>query len=368
MIDDAILHDSTRPSKRDGNIEAHWTRRAFGGLVLGGLSSAGAGFVNAARSETMAATVEPDGPDHLPRRRVKVLDTEISYVDVGDGEPVVFIHGNPTWSYQWRSIIPYISPIRRCLAPDLVGMGWSGKSPSNAYRFVDHARYMDAWFDALQLTKDVTLVLHDWGAAIGFYRARRHPEQIKAIAYYEAVAHSRRWDDFAGGRDRQFRTLRSPEGERLVLDENMFVEVVLPRGILRKLTDEEMEAYRAPYRDRERRLPTLIWPRELPIDGVPEDVVAIVDENAGGWRPATDCRNCSSGEIPDPSKPDGSWSWSEAFPTSARSPSTACIICRTTRPRKSARRYGHSCSARAFDPSEVLRWVPRTSLERGDRE
>jgi haloalkane dehalogenase len=257
-----------------------WTRRAFGGLVLGGLSSAGAGFANAERSDTIVATVEPDGPDHLPRRRVKVLDTEISYVDVGDGAPVVFIHGNPTWSYQWRNIIPYISPIRRCLAPDLVGMGWSGKSPSGAYRFVDHARYMDAWFEASQLTKDVTLVLHDWGAAIGFYRARHHPEQIKAIAYYEAVAHSRRWDDFAAGRDRQFRTLRSPEGDRLVLDENMFVEVVLPRGILRKLTDEEMEAYRAPYRDRERRLPTLIWPRELPIDGVPEDVVAIIDDNA----------------------------------------------------------------------------------------
>src|SRR6516165_7008293 len=116
---------------------------------------------------------------------------------------------------------------------------------------------------------------------------RRHREQIKAIAYYEAVAHSRRWDDFPGGRDRQFRTLRSPEGERVVLDENVFVEVVLPRGILRKLTDDEMEAYRAPYRDRERRLPTLIWPRELPIDGDPEDVVAIVDENAR-WLAAND--------------------------------------------------------------------------------
>jgi haloalkane dehalogenase len=236
--------------------------------------------MDVARCDTIVATTEPDGPDHLPRRRVKVLDTEISYVDVGEGEPVVFLHGNPTWSYQWRNIIPHLSPHRRCLAPDLVGMGWSGKSPSKAYRFVDQARYMDAWFEALQLTKNVTLVLHDWGAAIGFYRARRHPDQIKAIAYYEAVAHTRRWDDFSGGRDRQFRALRSPEGERLVLDENIFVEVVLPRGILRKLTDEEMEAYRAPYRDRDRRLPTLVWPRELPIDGDPADVVAIVEENA----------------------------------------------------------------------------------------
>ena len=287
MIDDLASHDGIGPSEQGPTKQVRWTRRAFGGLVLGGLSSAGLGFMNTARSDAVVSTVEPDGPDRLPRRRVKVLDTEISYVDVGEAEPVVFLHGNPTWSYQWRNIIPYISPYRRCLAPDLVGMGWSGKSPTKAYRFVDHARYMDAWFDALQLTRNVTLVLHDWGAAIGFYRARRRPEQIKAIVYYEAVAHSRRWDDFPGGRDRQFRTLRSPEGERLVLDENMFVEVVLPRGILRKLTDDEMEAYRAPYRDRERRLPTLIWPRELPIDGDPEDVVAIVDENAR-WLAAND--------------------------------------------------------------------------------
>jgi haloalkane dehalogenase len=224
--------------------------------------------------------MEPEAPDHQPRRRVKVLDTEISYVDVGEGEPVVFLHGNPTWSYQWRNIIPYLSPRRRCLAPDLVGMGWSGKSPNKGYRFVDHVRYMDAWFEALQLTKNVTLVGHDWGGPISFFRARRYPDQIKAIVYFEAIILPRRWDDYTGGRDRQFRVLRSPEGERLVLDENMFVEVVLPRGILRKLTDEEMEAYRAPYRDRERRFPTLVWPRELPIEGEPADVVVIVDENA----------------------------------------------------------------------------------------
>lgn len=223
---------------------------------------------------------EPDGPDHHPRRRVKVLDTEISYVDTGAGEPVVFLHGNPTWSYQWRNIIPSLRPYRRCLAPDMVGMGWSGPSPTKAYRFVDHARYLDAWFEALRLTKHVTLVVQDWGSVIGFSRARRYPGQIKAIAYYEAIVLARRWEDFSGGRDTLFRALRSPEGERLVLDENTFVEVVLPRGILRKLTDEEMEAYRAPYRDRDKRLPTLVWPRELPIEGVPEDVVAIVETNA----------------------------------------------------------------------------------------
>src|SRR5258707_1925223 len=127
---------------------------------------------------------------------------------------------------------------------------------------------------------NVTLVVHDWGAPTGFYRARRKPGQIKAIAYYEAIVLPRRWDDYTGGRDQRFRGLRSPEGEHLVLDENMFVEVALPSGILRKLSDEEMEAYRAPYRDRDRRLPTLVWPRELPIKGEPQDVVAIVDDNA----------------------------------------------------------------------------------------
>ena len=127
----------------------------------------------------------------------------------------------------------------------------------------------------------------DWGAVIGFYRARRYPEQIKAVAHMEAIVLPRRWEDFPNGVDKLFRALRSPEGERLVLDENVFVEVVLPRGMLRKLSDEEMEAYRAPYRDRERRLPTLVWPRELPIDGVPEDVVAIVEKNAQWLRAST---------------------------------------------------------------------------------
>jgi len=255
------------------------TRRAFGGVLLG-VTFVGKGLGQTVSGSPIVTSVEPDGPDHLPRQRVKVLDTEISYIDTGSGDPVVFLHGNPTWSYQWRNIIPYVSPYRRCLAPDLVGMGWSGKSPTQAYRFVDHARYMDAWFEALQLTKNVTLVVHDWGAPIGIYRARRYPGQISAIAYMEAVILPRRWEDYTGGRDKRFRMLRSPEGERLVLDENMFVEVSLPTGIIRKLSDEEMEAYRAPYRDRDRRLPTLIWPRELPIEGEPADVVAIVDANA----------------------------------------------------------------------------------------
>lgn len=220
--------------------------------------------------------------DRHPRRHIEVLDTDMSYVDTGSGDPIVFLHGNPTSSYLWRNVIPYLSGYGRCFAPDLVGMGRSGKSTSQAYRFVDHARYLDAWFEAVDLTKNVTLVLHDWGSALGFYRAFRNPTQIKAIAYMEAIVTPRRWDDFPDGRDAIFRALRSAEGERMVLDENFFIEGVLPKSVIRRLTDEEMESYRAPYRTREARLPLLVWPRELPIEGEPADVVAIVNEY-GKW-------------------------------------------------------------------------------------
>jgi len=212
-------------------------------------------------------------------KRVPVLDTEMSYVDVGRGDPIVFLHGNPTSSYLWRNVIPAVVGFGRCLAPDLVGMGRSGASPTRAYRFVDHARYLDAWFDALKLT-NVILVLHDWGSALGFHWARRHPNHVQGIAYMEAIVQPRRWDDFPQGRDAIFRALRSDAGERMVLDDNVFVETVLPKSILRALTAEEMEAYRAPFRDRESRLPTLVWPRELPIDGEPADVVEIVQQYA----------------------------------------------------------------------------------------
>lgn len=211
-----------------------------------------------------------------PRKRAQVLDSEISYVDVSEGDPIVFLHGNPTSSYLWRNIIPFLVGHGRCLAPDLIGMGQSGKSPGGTYRFADHVRYLDAWFDALNLTKNVILVLHDWGSALGFHRTCRFPDQVQAIAYMEAIVQPRRWDDFPHGRDAMFRALRSDKGEQMVLDENFFVETVLPRSIIRKLTDEEMNAYRAPYKDREARLPTLVWPRELPIDDEPADVVAAV--------------------------------------------------------------------------------------------
>jgi haloalkane dehalogenase len=220
--------------------------------------------------------------DAHPRKRAQVLDAEMSYVEVSEGDPIVFLHGNPTSSYLWRNIIPFLAGHSRCLAPDLIGMGQSGKSPGGAYRFADHVRYLDAWFDALNLTKDIILVLHDWGSALGFHRACRYPDQVQAIAYMEAIVQPRRWDDFPHGRDAMFRALRSDKGEHMVFDENFFVETVLPQSIIRQLTDEEMNAYRAPYRDREARLPTLVWPRELPIDDEPADVAAAV-RRYGDW-------------------------------------------------------------------------------------
>ncbi|NML22635.1 haloalkane dehalogenase [Pseudoflavitalea sp. G-6-1-2] len=220
--------------------------------------------------------------DNLPRKKVKVLDIEMSYVDIGEGAPVVFLHGNPTSSYLWRNIIPWLSDHKRCLAPDLAGMGQSGKVPGNKYKFQDHVAYLDAWFEAVGLKENITLVLHDWGSALGFHRAYRFPEQIKAIAYMEAIVQPRLWSDFPAGRDQLFRAMRSEKGETMVLKENFFIETVLPKSVLRKLTDEEMDAYRAPFKEEADRLPTLIFPRSLPIDGEPADIAAIV-ERYGQW-------------------------------------------------------------------------------------
>jgi haloalkane dehalogenase len=220
--------------------------------------------------------------DPHPRQRVRVLDSGISYVDVGTGDPIVFLHGNPTSSYLWRNIIPHVSDLGRCLAPDLVGMGQSGPSPRGAYRFADHAHYLDAWFEALDLRTNIILVLHDWGSALGFYRAYRFPTHVRAIAYMEAIVQPRRWADFPQGRDQIFRALRSEQGEHLVLNENVFIETVLPRSIIRRLGDAEMDAYRKPFLQREARVPMLVWPRELPIEGEPADIVAVV-ERYGEW-------------------------------------------------------------------------------------
>ena len=226
-------------------------------------------------SETISAA------DPHPRRRVRVLDTELAYVDTGQGKPVVFLHGNPTSSYLWRNIIPHVADTHRCLAPDLVGMGESGRSASGRYQFIDHARYLDAWFEAVGLARDVTLVVHDWGSALGFHWARRHPERMRALVYMEAIVRPLTWAEWPEPARKVFQAMRSPAGEEMVLQKNIFVERILPLSVLRGLTDAEMAVYRKPYLEAgESRRPTLTWPRQIPIDGEPADVVAVVDEYA----------------------------------------------------------------------------------------
>jgi haloalkane dehalogenase len=219
--------------------------------------------------------------DAYPRRRARTLDTEMAYVDTGRGDPVVFLHGNPTSSYLWRNVIPHVEPESRCLAPDLVGMGDSGKAPAGSYRFADHARYLDAWFEAVGLRGGVTLVVHDWGSALGFHWARRHPERVRGLVYMEALVRPVTWEEWPEPARKVFQAMRSPAGEEMVLGKNVFVERILPASVLRGLTDEEMAVYRRPYlAPGESRRPTLTWPREIPIAGEPADVVAIADAYA----------------------------------------------------------------------------------------
>ena len=169
-------------------------------------------------SEAIPAT------DLSPRRRVAVLDTEMAYVDVGAGDPVVFLHGNPTSSYLWRNVIPHVAALGRCLAPDLVGMGDSGRAPAGSYRFVDHARYLDAWFEAIVPARPLTLVVHDWGSALGFDWARRHPERVRGVAYMEALVRPVTWAEWPEPARKVFQAMRSPGGEEMVLQKNVFVD------------------------------------------------------------------------------------------------------------------------------------------------
>lgn len=217
--------------------------------------------------------------DPHPRQRVAVLDSAMSYVDTGAGQgaAVVFLHGNPTSSYLWRNVIAHVAPLARCLAPDLVGMGASGKNPSGSYTFADHARYLDAWFDAVLPTERIALVLHDWGGALGFHWARRHAARVAGIAYMETiVAPIASWDDWPANARNIFQAMRSPAGEKIILEKNVFIEGILPGAILRKLSPEEHDAYRASFREPgEGRRPMLTWPRQIPIAGEPRDVAEI---------------------------------------------------------------------------------------------
>ena len=221
---------------------------------------------------------EISAEDTFARKRLTIGETTMAYVDEGaaDGDPIIFLHGNPTSSYLWRNIIPHCTGSGRCLAPDLIGMGMSGSSPSGSYRFVDHAGWLDAWMEGMGLDSNITFVVHDWGSALGFHWAKRHPEAMKGIVYMEAIVRPVTWEEWPEAAARVFQGFRSEAGEEMVLEKNIFVERVLPGSVLRGLTDEEMERYRQPYLEPgESRRPTLTWPREIPISGEPADVVEI---------------------------------------------------------------------------------------------
>ena len=217
----------------------------------------------------------------MEKRRTTVRGLEMAYVEVGEGDPIVFLHGNPTSSYLWRNVIPSLEGLGRCIAPDLIGMGDSQKLPESgpdAYRFVEHREYLDALLSQLGVERNVTLVVHDWGSALGFDWANRHRDAVRGIAYMEGiVAPFESWEDWPADARRVFQGFRSPAGESMALEKNVFVEAVLPGSILRELSDEEMERYRAPFGEPgESRRPTLTWPRQIPIAGEPADVVEIV--------------------------------------------------------------------------------------------
>lgn len=207
----------------------------------------------------------------------------MAYHEVGEGPAVVFLHGNPTSSYLWRNIIPHLSATNRCIAPDLIGQGDSDKLDDvgpDSYRFVEHRRYLDGLLDQLDLGDDVVLVIHDWGSALGFDWANRHRARVAGIAFMEAIVTPITWADFPDAARDLFQGFRSPAGEDMVIDKNLFVEAVLPGSILRGLTDAEHDEYRRPFTEPEHRRPTLTWPRQIPIEGEPADVTQIVSDYA----------------------------------------------------------------------------------------
>ncbi len=222
---------------------------------------------------------------------VQVGGKRMAYVEMGEGDPIVFQHGNPTSSYLWRNIMPHLADQGRCIAVDLIGMGDSDKlddSGPDSYRYVEHRDYLFAAWEALNISDRVTLVIHDWGSALGFDWAQQHAESVLGIAYMEAIVRPVTWDEWPDAARQVFQGFRSDAGESMVLEKNLFVERVLPGSVLRELTDEEMLVYRRPFQEAgEDRRPTLTWPRQIPIEGEPSDVHDIV-AGYSAWLAASD--------------------------------------------------------------------------------
>jgi haloalkane dehalogenase len=217
--------------------------------------------------------------------KIQVLGKTIAYREMGDGDPIVLLHGNPTSSFLWRDVMPALAPLGRVIAPDLIGHGDSDKLPASdgddRYSFATSYRYLDGLLKALGITEKVTLVIHDWGSALGFHWAQKHPDAVRGIAYMEAVVMPLpTWDDWPEKARGIFQGFRSPKGEDLILNRNLFIEAVLPSSIMRPLTEEEMATYRAPFADAPDRQVMLNWPREIPIAGEPPHMVALVQSYA----------------------------------------------------------------------------------------
>lgn len=217
----------------------------------------------------------------LKKSYVEVRGRRMAYAEMGAGPAILFQHGNPTSSYLWRNILPQLADLGRCIAVDLIGMGDSDKLPDSGpgrYDFATHRAYLAAAWDALGIGDDVVLVLHDWGSALGFDWARRHADRVQGIAYMEAIVQPvAGWEDWPKSARAIFQAMRSPAGEEIVLEKNVFVERILPSAILRDLSEAEMAWYRAPFAEAgESRRPTLDWPRQIPIAGEPADVVDLV--------------------------------------------------------------------------------------------
>jgi len=227
----------------------------------------------------------------LSKQYKTVNGKQMAYHDTGAGEAVVFLHGNPTSSYLWRDIIPHVSPHARCIAPDLIGQGDSDKLDNpgpNSYTFVEHRTYLDGLLDQLDLGDKITFVIHDWGSALGFDWANRHRDRVAGICYMEAIVRPVTWEQWPAGATDIFKAMRSDAGEEMILTKNLFVEAILPASIIRKLSDEEMDEYRRPFLNAgEDRRPTLTWPRQIPLDGEPADVVEIVQSYAD-WLSTSD--------------------------------------------------------------------------------
>jgi haloalkane dehalogenase len=242
----------------------------------------------------VAIAQTPSAELRYTKKKVATLGHEMAYIDAGAGRPIVFLHGNPTSSYLWRNVIPHVEPHARCIAPDLIGMGDSDKLPptredgdDGRYKFVEQRRYLDAFLDEVVPDEPIVLVIHDWGSALGFDWARRHPNRVAGIVYMDSLLLTPDWDNASMMGGMIFDVLRSGLGEWLILEHNAFVEYMLPSMVARTLTSEELANYRAPFLEPgEDRRPTLTWPREVPIDGEPSDVDQIINDYLE-WLPGT---------------------------------------------------------------------------------